>query len=115
MKRIPQRTCIACRAVRPKRGLIRIVCAPQGGVSLDETGKANGRGAYLCRNRLCWQRALGDRPGRSGSRLGAALHASLTDQEWSTLWEYAQQLPDAVDSEHGGRGSVIEGESSDAQ
>jgi hypothetical protein len=117
MKPVPQRTCIACRAVRPKRSLARIVCAPQGGVSLDETGKANGRGAYVCRSRPCWERALGGRPGRSGGRLGAALHTVLTDQEWTALWEYGQRLPIAVDSDHGTdrSESEIEGELLDAR
>jgi predicted RNA-binding protein YlxR (DUF448 family) len=111
MKRVPQRTCIACRAVRPKRSLVRVVRAPEGGVSVDETGKVNGRGAYLCRSRLCWQRALGDRRRRPGGRLAAALNTTLSDQEWDTLWEYSLQLPDAVDSETDASAGQIEGES----
>lgn len=110
MKRVPQRMCIACRAVRPKRHLVRVVRAPEGGVSVDETGKANGRGAYLCRSRLCWQRALGDRRGRPSGRLGAALHSTLSDQEWDALWGYAQQLPDAVDGETDASAGQVEGE-----
>ena len=111
MKRVPQRMCIACRAVRPKRSLVRVVRAPEGGVSVDETGKVNGRGAYLCRSRLCWQRALGDRRRRPGGRLAAALNTTLSDQEWDTLWEYSLQLPDAVDSETDASAGQIEGES----
>jgi len=108
MKRIPQRTCIACRNVKPKPSLTRVVCAPQGGVAVDETGRANGRGAYLCRNRQCWLKAIGVRPSGSGTRLAAALHTTIADEEWTALWEYAEQLPDSVDEKtdvhHGGIG-----------
>jgi predicted RNA-binding protein YlxR (DUF448 family) len=96
MRRIPQRTCIACRSVRSKRELVRIVCGPQGGLSVDETGKANGRGAYVCRSRLCWLKAIGDRRRQSNSRLGAELHTALTDDEWIALRDYGDRLPDGV-------------------
>ena len=45
----PERTCIGCRSVRPKRELLRIVLPAEGVAALDPTGKHNGRGAYLCR------------------------------------------------------------------
>ena len=45
----PERTCVGCRTVRPKRELIRIVLPAEGPAALDPTGKRNGRGAYLCR------------------------------------------------------------------
>jgi predicted RNA-binding protein YlxR (DUF448 family) len=47
----PERTCVGCRAVRPKRELLRIVLPAEGPVAVDPTGKRNGRGAYLCRDR----------------------------------------------------------------
>ncbi|MBQ6728047.1 MAG: YlxR family protein, partial [Clostridia bacterium] len=46
-KKIPMRTCIACRAIKPKKELIRIVKA-EDGIFLDRTGRKNGRGAYIC-------------------------------------------------------------------
>ena len=46
-KKIPVRMCVACRQGRPKRELIRIVKNKAGVVSVDTTGKAKGRGAYL--------------------------------------------------------------------
>lgn len=51
-KKVPMRTCIACRAVKPKRELIRIV---KNGteISLDRTGKMDGRGAYICDDAEC--------------------------------------------------------------
>ncbi len=95
MKHTPLRTCIACRAVRGKRELIRIVRTPEGQICVDITGKANGRGAYLCRNRRCWQSAIGGSPRQlTRSRLAAALHAVPSEAEWSALHEYAQGLPD---------------------
>jgi predicted RNA-binding protein YlxR (DUF448 family) len=57
-RHVPQRTCVQCRKVRPKRELVRVVRSPQGTVEIDEKGKAAGRGAYLCRNRVCWENAL---------------------------------------------------------
>jgi predicted RNA-binding protein YlxR (DUF448 family) len=57
-KHQPQRTCVACRTVKDKRELIRVVRTPTGEIILDPTGKANGRGAYLCRNANCWDAGL---------------------------------------------------------
>jgi len=52
------RTCVACRTERPKRDLVRIVRAPDGTVALDPSGRAAGRGAYLCSDPTCWPAAL---------------------------------------------------------
>ena len=52
------RTCIACRKVDAKRGLIRLVRLSEGRVAIDSTGKQPGRGAYLCAERGCWETAL---------------------------------------------------------
>ena len=57
-KHVPQRTCIACREKGDKRGLIRIVRSPDHTIAVDPSGKANGRGAYLCHKPSCWERAL---------------------------------------------------------
>ncbi len=56
-RKVPQRTCIACRKVGDKRGLIRLVRQPDGGVVVDDVGRMAGRGAYLCRQEACWQEA----------------------------------------------------------
>lgn len=47
MKKIPERTCVVTREKYPKKELIRVVRTPEGLVVVDETGKQNGRGAYL--------------------------------------------------------------------
>lgn len=57
-KHIPQRTCMACRQGDAKRSLVRLVRVAEGRVEIDPTGKRNGRGAYLCRARDCWEVAL---------------------------------------------------------
>ncbi|MFZ5854901.1 MAG: RNase P modulator RnpM [Chloroflexota bacterium] len=57
-RRVATRTCVACRTTRAKRDLVRIVRSPDGRIALDETGRLAGRGAYLCRDRSCWQLAL---------------------------------------------------------
>ena len=56
--KIPQRQCMGCRERKPKRELIRVVRTPEGQVCLDFSGKMNGRGAYLCPNAQCLQKAL---------------------------------------------------------
>lgn len=47
MKKIPLRTCVVTKERCPKKELIRVVRTPEGNVIIDESGKANGRGAYL--------------------------------------------------------------------
>ena len=55
--KIPERMCVACRNMKPKTELVRIVKTPDGNVLVDETGKQNGRGVYLCKSHQCVQRA----------------------------------------------------------
>lgn len=52
-RKLPQRTCLGCQAVRPKREMVRIVRTPQGAVEIDPTGKKSGRGAYVCPKLEC--------------------------------------------------------------
>jgi predicted RNA-binding protein YlxR (DUF448 family) len=85
-KRIPQRTCVGCRTVRPKRELVRIVRTPEGRVVVDETGKQSGRGAYLCPEASCWERAV------SKGQLSRALRVNLTEETRARLREYAADL-----------------------
>ena len=57
-KKIPMRMCVACREMRPKKELVRVVRTPEGETLVDVTGRANGRGAYLCHNIVCLERAI---------------------------------------------------------
>ena len=51
----PQRTCIACKSVKDKKELIRIVRTKEGEIELDPTGRENGRGAYICKDSKCFE------------------------------------------------------------
>lgn len=56
-KKNPMRRCVACREMRGKRELLRVVKSPGGEIFLDKTGKMNGRGAYLCNDPACFAKA----------------------------------------------------------
>lgn len=85
-KHVPQRTCVACRTKHAKRELVRIVSSTNGTVIIDETGKHNGRGAYLCRTQACWKRAL------DTGILSQALRVTLTSEDDAMLRTYADAL-----------------------
>lgn len=52
-KKVPMRTCIACRQEKEKREMLRIVRNSEGTIALDFSGKLQGRGAYLCKEPEC--------------------------------------------------------------
>ena len=56
-KKIPQRQCMGCRERKAKRDMIRVVRMTDGNVSLDFSGKLNGRGAYVCPDPECLKKA----------------------------------------------------------
>ena len=89
-KHIPQRTCIACRRVRAKRELIRLVRIFDGSVEVDTSGKRAGRGAYLCRARECWETGL------KGGRLEYVLRTSLTTDNREQLIRYGKDFLQGV-------------------
>lgn len=57
-KKIPSRICVGCGEAKEKRSMIRVVKGAEQMITLDETGKKNGRGAYICKNKDCLERAL---------------------------------------------------------
>lgn len=57
-KKIPVRMCVACRKPFAKKDLIRIVTNKAGELFVDDTGKAAGRGAYVCKDPRCIERCL---------------------------------------------------------
>jgi len=85
VKHIPQRTCVGCRQVMPKRNLIRVVRSPEG-VFIDLTGKTAGRGAYLHDKKSCWESAL-------KGALNHALKIELTEQDRDVLIHFMESLP----------------------
>ncbi len=58
MKKIPERTCIGCNEAKPKKELLRIVKDKENKISIDLSGKMNGRGAYICNNIECLEKAI---------------------------------------------------------
>jgi predicted RNA-binding protein YlxR (DUF448 family) len=96
-KHIPQRTCIGCRTVLAKKGLIRIVRSPEG-VLVDLTGKAPGRGAYIHGVRSCWQSAL-------KGPIANALKTDLSAEDKQRLTEFMQTLPNESESNSTSAGS----------
>lgn len=78
-RKVPTRTCTACRTASDKRAFVRIVRTPQGHVEVDATGKANGRGAYLCADPDCFEIAAKRR------RLDDALRVNLKDDDYARL------------------------------
>ncbi len=80
-KKIPVRQCLGCREHKPKPELIRVVRSPEGEVSLDFKGKKPGRGAYVCPDPTCLQKA------RKSRALERAFSAPLPDAVWAALEE----------------------------
>ena len=57
-KKIPLRMCIACRTMQEKQNLLRIVKNNENEIFVDKTNKANGRGAYICNNKDCYEKCI---------------------------------------------------------
>jgi predicted RNA-binding protein YlxR (DUF448 family) len=58
MKKKPQRTCMGCNEKKDKKDLIRIVKNKESQISIDKTGKLDGRGAYICDNIQCLEKLI---------------------------------------------------------
>ncbi len=58
MKKIPMRQCVGCGEQKSKTDMMRVLKTPEGDFLLDVTGKQNGRGAYLCKNKDCFNKAV---------------------------------------------------------
>lgn len=86
-RRLPIRTCVACRTSRPKRDLVRVVRTTEGEVRLDSTGRMNGRGAYLCPKADCLRSAVKRRA------LGRALGAEPPPESIAALEGEMENLP----------------------
>ncbi|MBO5460754.1 MAG: YlxR family protein [Ruminococcus sp.] len=57
-RKIPQRKCVGCGEMKPKKELLRVLRTEEEEFVLDATGKKNGRGAYLCYSKECFQKAV---------------------------------------------------------
>lgn len=75
VRKVPERTCVGCREVKQKKALIRIVRTPESTVIVDPTGKANGRGAYICPRSECLEAAV------KSKRLTRALEINISPED----------------------------------
>ncbi len=78
-KKIPQRQCMGCRERKAKKEMIRVVRGTDGTVGLDFSGKAPGRGAYICPNMECLKKAI-----RSKS-LDRSLETAIPEEVYQRL------------------------------
>ncbi len=60
-KKIPMRQCVGCGEMKNKKDMMRVLRTTEGDIVLDTTGRKNGRGAYLCRDIGCLQKAAGNK------------------------------------------------------
>lgn len=77
----PLRMCVGCREMKDKKELIRVVRTTEGSVAIDLTGRMNGRGAYICANRECLQKA------RKKNLLGKALEHAIDAEVYDAILE----------------------------
>lgn len=86
-RKIPQRMCVACRTMRPKRELIRLAAGKDGTITLDPSGKKPGRGAYVCRSRHCLELAI------RGRRIDRGLKTRVDEATIAALTAEMEALP----------------------
>ena len=79
VKKIPMRMCLGCGEMKPKKELIRAVRSPEGDISIDLTGKKNGRGAYICRSAECFRKA------RKARRLEKSFSCKISDEVYDNM------------------------------
>ena len=79
MKHIPQRTCIGCNQKKDKKDLIRIVKNKENEISIDKTGKMQGRGAYICNNPECLTKL------QKSKRLNRVFEMQISDEIYESL------------------------------
>jgi predicted RNA-binding protein YlxR (DUF448 family) len=88
---VPQRTCVACRSIKTKTELVRLVRTREGNIEIDVGGKKEGRGAYICPDRACWEKAL------QGQQLERTLKTNLTRENRDELIKNGKDLIKGVD------------------
>ena len=85
-KKIPLRKCVACQEMFAKKELLRIVRTPDGEIGIDEGGKQNGRGAYICRKMECFEKA------EKTKALARALDCDISAEVYAELKEALTKL-----------------------
>ena len=80
-KKIPLRKCLGCNEMKPKRELIRVVKINKSNISVDIAGRENGRGAYICPQKVCFEKA------KKGRRLEKAFSSKIPEEIYNKLFE----------------------------
>ena len=78
-RKVPMRKCTGCQELKNKKELIRVVRDPEGALSVDFTGKKSGRGAYICANSECLERAI------KSKGLERSLQVAISPELYETL------------------------------
>lgn len=81
VKKIPQRMCLGCQEMKPKKELIRVVKNSEGLIKVDLTGKAQGRGAYICKSKECLEKAI------KSKRFEKAFETKISEEIFERLRE----------------------------
>ncbi len=85
-KKIPMRKCVGCQEMKEKKSLIRVVKTAEGDIILDDTGKKNGRGAYICKSLECFKKA------KQTKALERSLGVSVSEQVYEELEKEMNQI-----------------------
>lgn len=85
-KNIPLRKCLGCDEMIGKKGLLRVVKTKEGEIFIDETGKKNGRGAYICRDMECFNKA------QKKHSLERSLKCSISEEIYEKLRQEIKEL-----------------------
>lgn len=85
-KKIPLRQCVGCGEMKSKKEMMRVIKTPEDEILLDDTGKRNGRGAYICRERSCLQKAQKSRG------LERSLKHAISDEVYDKLLKEFDKL-----------------------
>lgn len=87
-KKIPMRMCLGCQEMKPKRELIRVVRNRENEVTVDFTGKKQGRGAYICKSVPCLEKA------KKLKRLEKAFEMQISDEIYGLLKKQLEEQDD---------------------
>ena len=78
-RKIPMRKCIGCQEMKSKKEMLRVIRTPEEELVIDTTGRKNGRGAYLCRQSACFEKAC------KNKGLERSLKAAIPDEVYDSL------------------------------
>ena len=86
VKKIPQRLCIGCGEMKNKKEMIRVLKTAEDGIVIDETGRKNGRGAYICPSMDCFRKAV------TGKGLERSLKMAIPKEVYETLEKEMERI-----------------------